>query len=127
MTKRGPAAFMLIEAVVATMILAVGLMGVFSAIHASMEVGEVSRESGMAGEVAQSKMSEIELSPESALGTKEGAVAAGERSYSWQTTVAQTKDSDLLSARVTVTYLARGVQRQLDLTTLLRQRSGSAQ
>jgi type II secretion system protein I len=123
--RRTEAAFMMIEAVVATVILAVGLMGVFSAIHAGMEVGEVSRESGMAAEVAQSKMSEIELSP--AIGMNEGTVAVGERSYGWQTNVTQTKDAEMLAAQVTVTYQVRGTQRQIDLATLIYRRSGTAQ
>jgi hypothetical protein len=33
----------------------------------------------------------------------------------------------MLSAQVTVTYQVRGTQRQVDLATLIYQRSGSAQ
>ena len=115
--------FVLVEAVVMTLILAIGLVGIFSAIRAGVEAGEIARESGEAERIAQMKMVQIEISPLASLGTKEGTVASGERSYGWRTVVAQTKDPELLSARVRVAYIVRGREREIVLADLLYQRS----
>jgi len=125
--KRNDAGFVMVEAVVMTIILAVGLVGVVSAIRASIEVAEVSRESGAAEQIAQTKMSEIELSPLSFLGTKEGTVVSGERKYGWRTDVVQTREPEMLSARVKVGFIVRGRERQIVIPTLLYQRSVGAE
>ena len=123
--ERSRGGFVMVEAVVMTVILAVGLLGIISAILAGIEAGEISREAGVAEQVAQMKMGEIELSPLFFLGTKDGTVASGGREYGWQTIVEQTKDPEMLSARVRVKYVVRGKEREIDLPTLLYQRSES--
>jgi type II secretion system protein I len=118
---------MMMEAVVMTMIVAVGMEGVFRAVSLSIEARELSEASLIAEQVGQMKMSEIELSPVERMGKQEGKVVCGGREYLWTTSVEESREPDLLAARVAVNYVVRGRERTHRLASLARPASEEGQ
>jgi type II secretion system protein I len=121
--RRAEGGFMMMEAVVMTIIVAVGMAGVFQAVSLSIEASELSEAGMIAEEIGQMKMSEIELSPMMRMGDREGAVVCGGREYAWKTSVEEGREPGLCLARVKVDCVVRGRKRTHRLATLVRMAS----
>jgi hypothetical protein len=118
---------MMMEAIVMTLIVAVGLAGVFRAVSLSIEAEAVNEAGLIAEQIGQMKMSEIELSPSACLGSRTGTVVSGGREYAWSASVEEGREPGLFLARAEVSYVVRGKKRTHRLATLAYQGTGASQ
>lgn len=111
---------MMMEAVVMTIIVAVGMAGVYEAVSMSIQAREIAEAGLMAERIAQMKMSEVELSPLPSMGNTEGTVICLGREFVWKSLVEESREPGLLGARVTVEYKVRERTRRQRIAMLVR-------
>jgi prepilin-type N-terminal cleavage/methylation domain-containing protein len=117
--RDGPAAFTLVEVLVATVVLAIGLLGVLTAFSIASRVAAASTNDTMLTFLAQEKLSEIQL-----LGREEITVAptAGDFAptypeYRWEMIVHAPDELNVTRVDVVITTPESGRERESWFTT----------
>ena len=102
---RGHAAagFTLVEVLVALVIVALGAAAVLVALRTAADSAQRQRERMLAGYVAMNRLTETRLEPEwPNLGTREGVVEMGGRSWRWRQEITRTPSEGVLQITVQV-------------------------
>jgi Tfp pilus assembly protein PilV len=127
-TARRKSGFTLIEALVACVLVVIGIAGALSAISASLHAEGAAKFYQSAGPLAQAKLAEIENDPNTEAGTDEGDFGDKYPGFAWSSKITTITDTDdgpkgLWEASVTVYEVNdRRNPRQVTLSTyLLRQ------
>ena len=105
MPSRRPTAFTLVEVLVATAVLAVGLLGALTAFSMAARVTGVSRHDTMVALLAQEKLADISLQArEQTLdpGETEGDFGEDYPGYSWRLMVGQSDDNNLKQVELAI-------------------------
>lgn len=117
---RGERGFTLVEMIVATVILAVGIAG------AVATFGAISRASGTAAEydqaalLAERRLAEIETLDETPTDQDSGDFGEDYPGYKWEQEVLSTEYDDLIEVRVTVTWGNNEPRHHIDVSTYMK-------
>lgn len=113
--------FTLIEMIVATLLLALGIVGLLSAISTSTRASGIADSIHTATLLAQQKLSEIELQPSSLTGgDQQGDFGDAFSGFRWRETVEATSYQSLFKVTVTVTWGLPTPANQQVFTTYMR-------
>lgn len=116
--------FTLMEMVVATLILAIGVAGAMSALAASTRAAGVTERLHTASLLAQRRLTEIEMQSDTlSAGEQQGGFGEQYPDYRWRQAVEQTNMTDLFSVTVTVEWNQGGIIGERKVATFLRKPS----
>lgn len=117
--------FTLIEMVVAVFLLAIGVVGALGAISSATRASGAADQIQTATLLAQQRMSEIELQPDSLTGGDQEAPFETNPSYRWKESVEATDYANLFKVTLTVVWGNPAAPQERTLTTYLRNDQGS--
>ncbi len=121
-SKRSRRGFTLVEMIVATLLLAIGVAGSLAAFSAATRATTAADRNQTAMLLARQKLTEIELRPDTLTGgDQDGDFGSDYPDYHWQQSVETTDFQNLFQVTVTITWGMRtGVPHQVSLATYLR-------
>jgi type II secretion system protein I len=123
----GRAGFTLYEVLVATVIVAVGLVTVLRAVGVCLNAERRAEVTATVTMLAQEKMEEIAKEPTIAVGDDRGDYGDSFADYYWEAQIRQTVITGLDEVIVTVHYTLDGKDQEYILTALQPEQSGSTQ
>ncbi len=113
--------FTLIEMVVAAFLLAIGVAGALGAFASATRASSYAAEVQTATLLAQRRMSDIELQPDSLTGgDQEGDFSDTDPGYRWRESVEATDYTNLFKVTVTVSWGSPGSPQQRMISTYMR-------
>jgi general secretion pathway protein I len=121
-TRNAQHGFTLVEMIVATLLLAIGVVGAMIALSSSVRANYAAERLQTAALLAQRKLTEIELQPDSLTGgDQQGDFGSQYPEFHWRESVESTDYPDLYRVTVTVQWDLKGVSpREQAYVTYLR-------
>jgi len=116
---RGKCGFTLVEVLVATVLLATGLVGALGAFSAAIRASGAAHYYTTTAALAESKLTELTATGSVSPGTTQGDFGEDLPEYSWRLQVQETEHTGLFRADLTIFYQQEGRTREFGLTTYL--------
>lgn len=118
-SHRAAVGFTLVEVLVATVILAIGLLGALTAFSMASRVSGVSNADTTLSFLAQSKLAEIQLHGREGIETLEleGDFAPEHPEYRWQTVVGEPDEHNIVRVDLYISYPASGTTHETAFST----------
>jgi general secretion pathway protein I len=118
---RAERGFTLIEMMVATILLAIGVVGALSAFSSATHATAVAEETHTAALLAQQQMTQIELQPDSLTGgDQQGDFGDSYPGFRWQQSIEPTEYQDLFKVTVTIQWGTPNSPHARAFTTYMR-------
>ena len=115
--RQRPAAFTLLELIVAIAIMAIALFGVMQVVTQGINSSISSRDRARAVELAELKLTELRLDPALEPGVTDGDFGDEQPGWSWSSEVMETELEGLLRLRITVSWQHGGQDRSVEVET----------
>jgi len=120
MAQRHRQGLTLLELVIATAILAIGLVGIVEVYSRGIRAAGESEGMMIASLIARQKLAEFDEMPELEPDSEDGDVSEPYETYSWQTEVDEVPDREYLyRIRIVITWNERDQPRELEFETIL--------
>jgi Tfp pilus assembly protein PilV len=111
--------YLLLETIVAMTIASVGMIGVITAMRASVAAGGHAAGVTTATMLAEQKMAEVRTVPGSTAGSQEGDFGTDYPGFAWRTILKTVDKVSFYSAVVEVSWLEAGIRRSVTLRSLV--------
>ena len=116
---RSVAGYILLETIVSMTLMAVGLVGVFGALRASLAASGHARHLVAATMLAEGKLAEFRAAPPQTVGRRQGTFEEPFDGYAWRADIESVEGGELYRVLLAVLWVERGRERQLVLGTLV--------
>jgi len=111
--------FTLVEMIVATMLLALGVVGALACFSTGLRATSVAKEYTTIGLLARQKLAELETAREITEGGEQGDFSPQAPDYRWQVRIQRTRMSDLYRVHLTILWGVPGNERRAEFEMLL--------
>ena len=118
--RRAQSGFTLVEMIVATVLLAVGVVATLGAIHAAAQTTQAADGAQMSALLAQKQLTQLELQPDQLTGgDQQGEFGDEYPGYKWQQSVEATDYANLFKVTLTVSWGSGNDQHKREFITYL--------
>jgi type II secretion system protein I len=115
----GERAQTLVEVLVATVVLGIGLAAILNGFSACLNAVSVLRGQSVARDFCATAVSQLRTNPSLLSSDEEGSLGDDHPGFKWRREVRETPEQGLLAVRITVEWTSQGVARDYVLETLV--------
>jgi hypothetical protein len=117
--RRRQPGYVLMEAILALVLVSVGLLGITRAFHQSMAASYHAAAMSQASRLAQEKLTDLRVALQPSIGERHGDFAAEDSRFHWRTVVLPVDHEAYYSILVEVSWQEQGILKSVSLGSLL--------